>query len=321
VTSDVTSLHSLDKIISKDTILKDVSKMNPLQKASYDIKYQLFNKSLQSMSSVLKEYEEEMKQGSKQFHSKVLIEITRMFHIFNDLRQRFLISNNVEFFYNEIFLKSPKPSEFTEHQLNEINDTMLKEFLNLIPDSKTFNNHLEYELPSIDEMYEYNELDIYKERLVKSRQDKDVDYDEMPSDELDIKNMHFEYVTLMIDTFNLNSYNPYLRQLIILLICRYNSERAEFIRNLDRTLLFFDENDWKFYSWSQQHVDKFVYISEISSIWLLKIKHLLSSNELEELEEFEINEDIFTLVSILKHFKDAISYDCSIENEGDVLVL
>jgi hypothetical protein len=99
VTSDVISLHSLDKIISKDTILTDASKMNPIQKASYDIKYQLFNKDLSSLSFQLMVSEDQMKHDFKEFNNKILIEIIMLFHIFNDLRQHYLMSNNVEFFY------------------------------------------------------------------------------------------------------------------------------------------------------------------------------------------------------------------------------
>lgn len=313
------TVHSLDRIINKDAILTDASKMNPTQKAAFDIKYQLFNKDLSSHSFQLKKREEQMKHGSNEFHSKILIEITKIFHLFSDLRHHYLMSNNIEFFYKNIYSKWADQDEITDGQIAEINKEMLKEFVNLIPDSPTFCNHLDYELPSIDKMYDNNELDIFKGKLIKTRKENEID--DLISDELDVKNMHFEYVTLMIDTFNLHSYNPYLRQLIILLICRYHSERSEFMRNLDRTLLFFDKNDWKFYRWAQQLIDKFVDTSEKSSIWLLKIKYLLNEKQHDELEELEINEDLFNLLSILKDFKDAIIFDCTIEQEGDEFIL
>jgi hypothetical protein len=301
--SDIESLNSLDKIISKDKILTDHSKMNPVQKAAYDIKYALFNKSFTNTSIRMGEFDDyEDKTASKNFHIKLLTEITQIFHMFIDLRQHYLMSNNVEFFYSNIFLKYSGRNQrnFSSEKTDEINSILLKEFIHLIPDSYEFHSHMNYELPSIDKMYESEELELQKESMNR--------------DEIEAAEMHDEYAGLMIDTFNMHSYDPLLRQLIILLICRYHSERAEFIRNLDRTILFFDNNDWMFYCWVQQQLDKFIFNSEKSYIWLQEIKIML--NEINNnFDEFKVSGQLLTLTKILKEMKKAVVYNWKINED------
>ena len=160
------------------------------------------------------------------------------------------MSNNVEYFHKNIYLPNDHDALRTlkDEDLSQINSKLTKEFLHLIPDSKTFKNYLEYELPSLDKMYDNNELGDERARIFsKSMVVPGHHFDGEEPNQISIQEMHDEFATLMIDTFNMHSYDPYLRQLTILLICRYHSERAEFIRNLDRTILFFDKNDWMFY--------------------------------------------------------------------------
>lgn len=270
--------------------------MNPVQKAAYDIKYALFNKNFTNTAIRMGEFEDyEDKTASKHFHIKLLTEITQIFHMFLDLRQHYLMSNNVEFFYSNIFLTytGRDQKQFSPEETEQINDTLIDEFIHLIPDSYDFHCHMDYELPSIDKMYESDELELQKESMTR--------------DELDAAEMHDEYVGLMIDTFNMHSYDPFLRQLIILLICRYHSERAEFIRNLDRTILFFDNNDWIFYCWVQQQLDKFIFNSEKSHIWLQEIKTMLNNLE-SDFGEFEVSGELLAFTRILKEMKRAVIY-------------
>lgn len=273
--------------------------MNPIQKAAYDIKYILFNKHNYDPHIQMREFEDyEDKAGSKNFHIKLLREVAAIFHLFNDLRQHYLMSNNVEYFYKEIYLNHHDSEDkfLLDSDYDEINNKLVREFKNIIPDAANFNNHMEYELPSIDKMYEHNELHMFQDTLAT-----DIHHS---------AEMHEEFSTLMIDTFNMHSNDPFLRQLIILLICRYHSERAEFIRNLDRTILFFDNSDWRFYCWTNQQLEKFVFHSEKSNIWLLRIKNMVADigSSLEALNDSTVNEELVYLKSILSDFKRALIY-------------
>ena len=229
--SDIKSIYSLDKIISKDNMLSDISILNPIQRSAHDIKYTLFNKNYGDRDNRRKDFfDYGDKINSKYFYTKILVEITTIFHLFNDLRQHYLMSNNVEFFYNiSSQYRKEDSRKLTNEEYEEIKDTLIQEFKYLIPDSPSFHNYMVYELPSIDKMYDDDKSELFKSMIDNE------------------DNMHEEFVTLVINIFNLHNYDPLLRQLIILLICRYHSERAEFIRNLDRMILFFDDSDWKFY--------------------------------------------------------------------------
>ncbi|CAI2387002.1 unnamed protein product [Moneuplotes crassus] len=333
--SYITSKHSLDKIISKDTILTDASKMNPIQKASYDIKYQLFNKNFSSHETDTNDENpsnspEEISINAKKFHIKILIEIVNMFHLFNDLRQQYLISNNIEYFYMNIFQPHSETDyqSFSEEDLNNFNQKLCDEFQHLIPDCKDPHQHLKYVLPNLDAMYENNELDQYKVQIISKSAIQMLEENNKGKPSLakvSVQEMHDEFVALMIDTFNLHSYDPDLRQLIILLIARYHSERAEFIRNLDRTILFFDESDYLFYNWLQQQLEKFIFNSEKSNVWLLKIKALISNFNKEIIEDIEVTEELKDLKQILSELKWALVYNCKIlrndSGEGDQYIL
>ena len=293
--SDIKSIYSLDKIISKDNILSDISKLDPIQRSTHDIKYTLFNKNYGDRDNRRKDFfDYGDKVNSKYFYTKILIEITTIFHLFNDLRQHYLMSNNVEFFYNiSSQYREGDSKKLTKEKCEEIKNELIKEFKNLIPDSTSFNNHMVYELQSIDTMYEKDDLKHFRSMI---------DNDD---------NMHEEFVTLVINIFNLHNYDPFLRQLIILLICRYHSERAEFIRNLDRMILFFDDSDWKFYQWVINQLDKFVFYSEKSYIWLLKIKNMIIDSG-NDIEEVQVNDELDELMEILDNLKRALVYELDI---------
>jgi hypothetical protein len=181
----------------------------------------------------------------------------------------------------------------------------------LIPKAKKFNNHLEYELPSIDEMFKNNELAKFRqpsEEKDKSKEEKDKSKEEK----------HEEFISLMIDSFNLHSYSPFLRQQIILIISRHQSERAEFIRNLDRTVLFFDENDWLFYSWVKQQLDKFVVISEEANVTMHTIKKVIEANTNINISDID---DLNQLKGVLSDLKKAIVHNANIHQAEEEIVL
>ena len=83
--------------------------MDPLYRAGNDIKYRLFNKNFDIETEFIEErnnYKD--KCNTVDFHSKMLREIIFIFHYFNDLRQHYLISNNIEFFYINIYKSNRK---------------------------------------------------------------------------------------------------------------------------------------------------------------------------------------------------------------------
>ena len=135
--SSIESMHSLDKIISKDTILTDASRSNPFQKAAYDVKFTLFNIKYST---------------NENFHIKILREIVTVFHLFLDLRQDHLMLNNIKFFHNEVFLKYKDKikMELTNEENEEIEEVFLKKFKCIIPDSDSISNSLNYELLDIN---------------------------------------------------------------------------------------------------------------------------------------------------------------------------
>ena len=141
---------------------------------------------------------------------------------------------------------------------------------NIIPESTNFHNYLKYELPSIDKMYENDE--IYDAKQISG------------ANNFDQTEMHEEYVTLLVDAFNIHSSDLLLGQMTLLLICRYQSETAEFIRNLDKMILLFDDDDYRLNQWILKAMDQFVNLSEKSNIWFMKINDLIDDDSLEKVE-------------------------------------
>ena len=134
--------------------------MDPFIRVGHDIKYRLFNKNF----GVQSEYVEETsgykdKANSKDFHAKLLKEVIVIFHFFNDLRQQYLMTNNIEYFYLKIYSKSlDKNLSGNKAEWQRLIKKLIDEFKNIIPESAHFHNYLKYELPSIDKMYENDEI-------------------------------------------------------------------------------------------------------------------------------------------------------------------
>ena len=95
----INSMNELDELVSKDTAQEDTSHLNPFLRFGSDIKYRLFNKSFGVQIEQIEEtnnYKD--KCNSNEFHSKVLKEIIFIFHFLIDMRQHYLMTNNVEYF-------------------------------------------------------------------------------------------------------------------------------------------------------------------------------------------------------------------------------
>ena len=123
-------------------------------------------------------------------------------------------------------------------------------------------------------------------------------------------NTRDHYISLFMDTFNTHSYNSLLGQLTLLLICRYYSENSEFIRNLDRTTVLFDDSEWRVYQWINKQIEQFVHFSEKSNLWFLKINNLIDDNQ--NISNIEVFDEINTLDKILSNFKSILSCNCEI---------
>ena len=127
---------------------------------------------------------------------------------------------------------------------------MIKNFVDVLPESKTFRKHLDYEFPNLDQFYdEYLEVRKHSE-----------------FDQFEQLNLHDTYLTLIIDTFNLSTSDPYLQQLSMNLIARYYSERGELVRNMERILILFNEQEFRMYTAIRTALDKFNILCERSEV-------------------------------------------------------
>ena len=85
-------------------------------------------------------------------------------------------------------------------------------------------------------------------------------------DQFEQLNLHDTYLTLIIDTFNLSTSDPYLQQLSMNLIARYYSERGELVRNMERILILFNEQEFRMYTAIRTALDKFNILCERSEV-------------------------------------------------------
>lgn len=126
-----------------------------------------------------------------------------------------------------------------------------------------------------------------------------------------------DFTTLIIDTFNMSSSDPFLQQMLMQLICRCYSANSELTRNLDRMVLLFDAKDVHLYQWTCQQIEKFIETSEKSSMWFSKIKSFINEERKVEANQLKASGDLFELKSILSNLKKVIQYDGVFENIDD----
>lgn len=135
----------------------------------------------------------------------------------------------------------------------------------------------------------------------------------------EIMDRHNEYDTLLIDIFNRFSYDSFLRHLTISLISRYESERAGFVRNLNRTIILLGEDANEFFNWTQDQLDKFVLYSENASSVLLKLRYEKNYNR-DNLENDESEQYLNNLLDTLKGFTHQISSSVVISKNANKLL-
>ena len=283
------NLQSLDTITQQDAIITDYTQNNPVQKAAHDIKYRLLNKRDWNNSEVGNEIggEDGDSFRTANIHSTLVFEIMEVFHFLLDLRQNYLMSNIVEMFYKRVYLNNDgNVLNDSESKREKAMASMIKDFERVLPDSNEFTRQMSFSFPSVDEMYENEEFEKYRQKVQES------------SDSID---MHDDFLILLIDTFNVSSNDEYLQQITLTLICRYYSERSELVRNIERMTLVFNEEEWKFFNWVNYTIDEFTRSTEKSDLWLI------------DLEEFDEDEFISRANQLLKNLKDALYYKFTIE--------
>ena len=99
--------HILDDLINRDAVLENVININPITRVGHDIKYSLFNRNFSQYEDDHTHIRDKIYEDRsiRKFRTKIVIQITLIFHFLNDLRQNFLISNNVELFYQKVYLE------------------------------------------------------------------------------------------------------------------------------------------------------------------------------------------------------------------------
>ena len=83
----------------------------------------------------------------------------------------------------------------------------------------------------------------------------------------DAFDLHEDFLILLVDTFNVCVGNNHLKQMTLTLICRYYSERAEFVRNISKMQVIFNQDEWNFYKWANITIDEFTRWVEKSVLW------------------------------------------------------
>ena len=294
---DYIELLSLDSIAQKDEIIEDYTQNNPIQKAAYDIKYRVLNK--RDWRNTASEAEIGGSNDTDEFrdshiHSKIILEIMEVFHFLFDLRQNYLMANISEMFHKRVFEKNQGEVLFdNERKRAAAVKTMIRDFKKVLPDDKSFSPVLNYNFPSIDDMYDNEEFEKFRENI--QRLGLGID-------------MHDNFLVLLVDTFNVSSGNKFLQQMTLTIICRYYSERSELIRNIDRMCLIFDEDEWRFYKWVNETIDQFTRDTEKSSLWM------------EDEEEFDEDEYIERVSNYLFELRASLNQKFEIiENEDGSL--
>ena len=101
------------------------------------------------------------------------------------------------------------------------------------------------------------------------------------------------------------------------MICRKYSETAEFVRNLDRVILEFDSSEWRKHQLIVKELEQFVYFSEKSSIWFMKVNDFLEDSL--SIDSINVTEEVISLNSTISNLKSLLIYEWSVNqtDQGD----
>ena len=150
--------HILDDLINRDAVLENMINTNPVIRVGHDIKYSSFNLNFSQYEDDFTQIRDKIYENGSiwEFRTKIVIQITLIFHFLNDLRQNFLISNNVEFFNQKVHreYKDKISKKMPKEILEAMHEILVSEFLNMIPKSKSFNQVIFCTFPSINMMFE-----------------------------------------------------------------------------------------------------------------------------------------------------------------------
>jgi hypothetical protein len=241
-------IHNIDKSEINEGFPRDL----PAQRALFSMNYS-FISSLNRHKDIrdITNFEWEGFKFTQELVDGFIKHILSIFHYLADLRKIYFTTNLVEMFHLQAYWKIDQRDNVEFNNLYElINLVNLEKYKDCVPDSENFQNLLEYEFPSLQNLYE-----IYWSKYVKSTKKNLM----TPDDRI---------YWLLIQMFNIWGDNFHNKQLCITLIARVNNEIGEFARSIDRTLLMFNKQEELLYNlifeWSKEfernakRLDKYV---------------------------------------------------------------
>ena len=118
------------------------------------------------------------------------------------------------------------------------------------------------------------------------------------------QDMHDDFLSLIMDTFNLSIEDTYLAQISMNLIVRYYSDTAEFLRNMDRMVLLYDEKEYTKYQFIHLNLQQLNRKLEKSHLWM-------SADDEDSRERVEMRQIMKILGDLKKlcYFKHKITKD------------
>ena len=123
------------------------------------------------------------------------------------------------------------------------------------------------------------------------------------------------YISLFMDTFSIHNYNSLLGQLTLLLIWRYYSETSEFIRNIDKVVVLFDDSEHRMHQYITNEIEQFIFYSEKSNLWFMNISNMLEENI--PIDNIEVFNEVSSLERVLNNLKTAIVRNWNITQAQD----
>ena len=286
----LSGIQTLDYVAQKDSSIDDYAMSNPLQRSAYDIKNWLFNKKdwTNSKNEATSQFISSNQSYRKQtFKNIVIKQIMEIFHFLMDLRQAYLMNNLVEHFHIDVFRNYDILNLQGGMSSQDIAiKRMIKDMKSVIINDDEVSLRIPYRFPSIDTMYEKNRKPFLNKLSKEER-----------------ANMHDDFRMLLVDTFNTIFSNKALKQSTLTLLVRFHSEKTEFIRNIEKMVLVFNQEEWDFYKWANFTIDTFTRKIDKSALWL---------NEQDEFDDYKYIKNVLDCLNKLNnafYYSYSISYD------------
>ena len=133
--------------------------------------------------------------------------------------------------------------------------------------------------------------------------------------QLDKIEIREHYISLFMDIFSIHNYNSLLGQLTLLLIWRYYSETSEFIRNIDRMVVLFDDSEHRMHQYIANEIEQFIFFSEKSNLRFMNISSKLEENI--PIDNIEVFDEVSSLERVLNNLKTVIVRNWNIAQTKD----